>query len=189
MNFTAALLAGGRSTRMGRDKAGVDVCGEPLWQRQLKTLQATGPVELLISGRTDGPYAASGYRIIVDEDGACGPLAGLAATLRAAEHEMVMLLAIDLPLITPAFLRDLLESASFVKMGIVTGHGKRFEPLAAIYTRACLPLVCECLEGSDHSMQRFIRLAKSGSQLYTRDLTEQELAMFRNVNTPDDLPL
>jgi molybdopterin-guanine dinucleotide biosynthesis protein A len=173
---------------MGRDKAGVEVWGEPLWQRQLRTLQATGPGELLISGRTGGPYGASGDRVILDEDGAHGPLAGLAALLQAAKHDMVMLLAIDLPLITPEFLRGLLASASRAKMGLVTGHGERFEPLAAIYTRACLPLACECLAGSDHSMQRFIRLAKSGALLYTREVGEQELAMFRNVNTPDDLP-
>ena len=189
MNFTAALLAGGRSTRMGRDKAGVEFRGEPLWQRQLRTLQATGPGELLISGRSGGPYGASGYRIILDEDGACGPLEGLAALLRAAEHDLVMLLAIDLPLITPEFLLDVLESAADAKMGLVTSYRERFEPFAAVYTRACLPLACDCLEESDHSMQRFIRMAKGASLVRTRELTDQELTMFRNVNTPDDLPL
>ena len=50
MNFSAALLAGGRSSRMGRDKAFLEIDGVPLWQRQLQTLRELGPSETFLAG-------------------------------------------------------------------------------------------------------------------------------------------
>jgi molybdopterin-guanine dinucleotide biosynthesis protein A len=84
--FTAVLLAGGKSTRMGRDKAGVLLHGQPLWQRQLATLRAVQPAELFISGKADAAYAGAGVEIVADNFPGLGPLSGLEATLRRATH-------------------------------------------------------------------------------------------------------
>ena len=85
-DFSAVLLAGGKSTRMGRDKAAVLVEGRELWARQLDTLRRTGAGELFISGFSDGPYAAAGLSIIADENVGFGPLGGIVAALRADAH-------------------------------------------------------------------------------------------------------
>src|SRR5688500_16588132 len=94
-NFAAVLLAGGRSTRMGFDKATLVIDGQPLWQRQLATLRALHPHELFISGRLDGPYGGAGVEIIEDDVADLGPLGGIASILRRAESELVLILAID----------------------------------------------------------------------------------------------
>ena len=186
-NFAAVLLAGGRSSRMGRDKASVVIAGQPLWQRQLTTLRDTGAQELFISGKLDGPYAGSGIEIVVDSSPGHGPLAGIEAALRHAVQPLLLVLAIDLPAMTSTFLADLMRRASVSDLGIVPRTDQWFEPLAAAYPRACLPLVEECLRGEDHSMQHFVREAVARNLLEERPLTLAEQTLFRNLNAPEDL--
>jgi molybdopterin-guanine dinucleotide biosynthesis protein A len=185
--FAAVLLAGGKSSRMGRDKASVVIDGQPLWQRQLATLRATGAQELFISGKPDGPYADSGIEIIVDSSLGRGPLAGLEAALRRTRQPLLLVLAIDLPDMTSTFLADLVRRASTNGLGVVPRTAEWFEPLAAVYSPACLPLVEECLRGEDHSMQRFVREAVAQNLVEERPLTLTEHVLFRNLNAPADL--
>src|SRR5438067_5066315 len=93
-DFAAVLLAGGKSSRMGRDKASVVIDGQPLWQRQLATLRATHPCELYISGKVDGPYADSGVELVIDSSPGHGPLAGLEAALLRTHQPLLLVLAI-----------------------------------------------------------------------------------------------
>ncbi len=185
LTFSAVLLAGGQSRRMGRDKAGVLWRGEPLWQRQLGTLRACGAAEIFISGHASGPYSAADVPIVLDRTPGGGPLAGIAAALRHARHEHVLVLAIDLPEITSAFLRDLLAQAAAA--AIVPRDAHRFEPLAAIYTRACLPLAGACLRDGSPSLQRFAAAAIAQGIAGAHVLTPAECPLFHNVNTPSDL--
>ncbi len=185
--FTAVLLAGGKSVRMGRDKGGVHIDGQLLWQRQLATLRATGPCELFISGKPDGPYAGAGVELLGDDFPGLGPLAGLEAALRRANHPLVLILAIDLPAMTAVFLSALVGEATASATGCVPHDGEWFEPLAAVYPRACLPLVQQCLRDADRSMQRFVRLAAGQGFIDVRGLDENERALFKNINLPDDL--
>ena len=185
--FTAVLLAGGKSTRMGRDKAAVLIGGQTLWQRQLATLRTTAPHELFISGKPDGPYAGAGVEILRDAFPEGGPLAGLEAALRHANHPLVLVLAIDLPAMTADFLSTLVREAAASGTGCVTRDERWFEPLAAVYPRACLPLAAEGLRGEDRSMQRFVRLAVEQGLMRVRELSAGERALFRNVNRPAEL--
>lgn len=183
--FTAVLLAGGKSTRMGRDKAGVLLDGQPLWRHQLATLRAVQPAELFISGKADGPYAGAGVEILADHSPGLGPLAGLEAAFRRASHPLVLVLAIDLPAMTPGFLASLIQTATTT--GCVPRSAEWFEPLAAVYPRTCLPLVVACLLDADRSMQRFVRLAAAAGLVESRALLPGDLALFKNVNLPGDL--
>ena len=185
--FTAVLLAGGKSTRMGRDKAGVLLGGQPLWQRQLATLRALHPHELFISGKPGGPYADEGLEILADNFPGLGPLAGLEAALRRASHPLVLVLAIDLPAMTAEFLSSLVNEAASGGQGGVPQSGGWFEPLAALYPRASLALAQECLRAADRSMQRFVRAAVGLGLVVAHPLAADERALFRNVNTTADL--
>jgi molybdopterin-guanine dinucleotide biosynthesis protein A len=184
--FSAVLLAGGKSSRMGRDKAGLIIDDQPLWSRQLATLQSTRPTELFISGKLSAPYADAGVPIIVDEPPSCGPLSGLAAALRFAQNELLLVLAIDLPAMNAEFLSGLHNTASAVGTGVVPRNAQFFEPLAAIYSRHCLPLAEECLRSGDHSLQRFVRLAVEQRHVVVHPLTSRELPFFKNLNYPAD---
>lgn len=185
--FTAVLLAGGKSTRMGRDKAGVLIHGQPLWQRQLATLRALLPHELFISGKPDGPYASAGVEILADNFPGLGPLAGVEAALRRARHPLVLVLAVDLPAMTADFLSILVRHAAASATGCVPVDDRGFQPLAAVYPRTCLPLAESCLRETDRSMQRFVRLAVEGGLVGVRELRIGERPLFKNINQPGDL--
>ena len=185
--FTAVLVAGGKSTRMGRDKAGVLIDGQPLWQRQLATLRAVHPHELFISGKPDGPYAGAGLEILPDNFPGLGPLAGLEAALRRASHPLVLILAIDLPVMTAEFLSELLRVSAANGTGLVPSADDWFEPLAAVYPRACLPLVEERLHAADRSMRRFVQACVAREFVRVHAIADGERPLFRNLNTPEDL--
>ena len=181
--FTACLLAGGKSTRMGRDKAGMPVGEAPLWQHQLATLSRTGAGEILISGRAEGCYAGAGIRIVEDEIKDCGPLSGVAAVLEAAAHPLVLGLAIDLPLMTADYLRCLLGRAFETGAGVVPEQQGRFEGLAAIYPKAAKEPAAATLRGSDHSMQHFIAACIGQSLAAPMPVSAEEAPLFQNMNT------
>ena len=185
-DFTAVLLAGGRSTRMGRDKAALPVEGRPLWQRQLATLRATGACEVLISGRAGGPYAESGVPVIEDLTPGAGPLAALEAVLPRIATPRAAVLAIDLPAMRADFLAMLAETALAKDCSVVPEMDGRFEPLAAVYTPALLPLIRQHLRGPDRSMQHLLRAAVKAGLAIAHPIRAKERALFRNLNFPED---
>jgi molybdenum cofactor guanylyltransferase len=186
-SFDAVLLAGGKSTRMGADKAGILIQGQPLWRRQLATLRALGPDEIFISGREAGPYAEEGLEIIKDSHADRGPLAGLEASLFRTMKPYLVVLAIDLPEMRADFLARLVELAISRGRSIVPQDGESFEPLAAVYCGTICGVLVECLCGRDHSLQNFIRRAVELDLVLPYPLSSEEDLLFRNVNTPADL--
>src|ERR1700732_3361101 len=109
--FTAALLAGGKSSRMRQDKAYLPVEWEgasmPLWERQLAVLKSVAPQKLVISGPRKQGYPAS-VAVLADEWNGVGPLGGIATCLTRTRTALLLVLAIDLPRIQPGFLKKLL---------------------------------------------------------------------------------
>ena len=207
MSHAAVLLAGGKSSRMGRDKAALPVNGEPLWQRQLAILRATQPAELFISGKSDGPYADCGVEILADEIPGCGPLGGIATALRRCKSERLLVLAVDMPAMTAEFLRALLGESQRTAMGVVpsvAADGRRradpdrsarllpsavtyIEPLAAIYPRAALAIADECLRAGEFKLETFIRKLEAGRLVSVRTVAAEDIFLFANWNVPTDV--
>jgi molybdopterin-guanine dinucleotide biosynthesis protein A len=172
---------------MGRDKAGVLVDGEPLWRRQLATLRAVAPQEIFISGKLSGPYAGTGLEVLQDLHADIGPLAGFEAAAARMRTPFLLVLAIDLPWMRADFLADLVALAIVNGRGVVPQGVAAFEPLAAVYSRAALDTIAECLSGADHSLQHFVRRAVQCDLLLPFVLAAEHRPLFRNVNTPADL--
>ncbi len=181
MRFSAVLLAGGKSTRMGRDKALLEIGGEPLWRRQLATLRGLSPEELMISGppRDD-------RETVADEFKNAGPLAGVAAALQKCAAPLLVVLAVDLPVMTTDFLKTLLALSRPGK-GVVPRGPEFFEPLAAVYPSACAALADEALRRGDFSMQHFVESAIAQELVAGRTIAPEEAHLFANLNTPADL--
>lgn len=182
--FTAALMAGGKSRRMGCDKKLLKFDGVPLWLRQIRLLKSLGPAEILISGSDAGPWGQC-HPVVADEMAEAGPLSGIAAILRAAQFESVLVLAVDLPLMNRAFLAELLKRGS--GGGIVPRLGKNWEPLAAVYPRSCAVLAREALAVGDRSMQNFCRAVIAAQLAVTMPVEARDERLFANLNTPADL--
>ena len=184
--FCAALIAGGKSTRMGRDKRLIELSGRPLWLRQLELLRSLQPDELLISGEEDGPWKDTGQVIVPDAMPDAGPLAGILSVLTATRSPHVLVLAVDLPLMTPDFLRAMLNRCTN-SCGVVPSHAGRFEPLAAVYSRNCLGPAARQMHDRDGSLQCFVRGCIRAGLLNQVEISAKELRLFRNLNTPEDL--
>lgn len=186
--FSAALLAGGRSTRMGRDKAflGFGDPLQPLWERQLLLLGSLRPEQLLVSHNADQEFAVPhGVEKVVDARGDCGPLGGLASCLRRARCTRLLVLAVDLPYVTKEFLESLLAAATGVVVQDATFG--RYEPVVAVYTHDCLAIAEDHLRRGDLAMQSFITACVEAGLLQARALGDDERGMLRNLNRPEDL--
>jgi FdhD protein len=194
MNFAAALLAGGRSTRMGQDKAWLLWQGEPLAKRQLRVLAETGAEVLMVSAREDQEFDELGdslmdgaHLMVFDPPGTDeGPLGGIVHCLQTTDLPLLAL-AVDMPHMTADFLRDRLLSHFDDGQGIVFRGAHGFEPLAAIYSPAMLPLLEQALQEGRLGLQALIQEAAQQGLIKVLDMQPADEPFFRNVNTPDDI--
>lgn len=186
-HFSAVLLAGGRSTRMGRDKALLPLAdGRSLLAHQLALLRAAGAAEVLVSARTEQNLPLDGARLVPDLQPDSGPLAGLAAALAAAAHDRVLVLAIDLPQMPPEFLTRLVGKST-PACGVVPTRDGRPEPLAAVYPRAAASVAAELLAAGELRAAEFARRLAALGLVRWREVAPSEALFFTNWNTPADL--
>ncbi len=185
MSFSAVLLAGGKSSRMGCDKSTLVVDGEPLWRRQLDVLRATGAGEVFISGKTDGAYAGVGVEIVEDERSDSGPLGGIASALRRCGEEWLLVLAVDMPAMTADFLCGLTDAAR-KGMGVVPVTD-RIQPLAALYPCAALEIAETLLREGRRKMECFVDDLEARSLVRRLDVPVAQWPLFANWNEPGDV--
>jgi molybdopterin-guanine dinucleotide biosynthesis protein A len=189
-DFSSVLLAAGRSTRMGREKALLEVDGAPMWKRQRDLLAAAGAAEIFLSARPDQAWAretvARGEFAAVLHDAmpSAGPLCGITAAIERAAHGHIAVLAIDLPKMEPEWLGKLLADCA-PSQGTVGRHGDFFEPLAAIYPREIMPLAWAALSGGRYALQPLIVEAVEQRLLRVREIGREESAWFENWNEPN----
>lgn len=170
---------------MGRDKAALIVNGEPLWKHQLDTLAATRPAALIVAGKCASIPSGS-TPMIPDEWPDCGPLGGIATALAHACEPWVLVLAVDMPAMTPAFLSSLLAEVARTGRGVVPVLGVRWEPLAAVYPVAALPIARELLGEGHLALATFIEAVRDAGLLDAVVVDEGSRALFENLNTPED---
>lgn len=183
--FSAVLLAAGRSTRMGVDKAMLRVADGALWERQLGVLRAAGCCEVMISARPEQTWVPANTSVVRDAKPDAGPLAGIAAALAQAEATHLLVLAVDLPRMEPAWLVQL-KAHCAPGVGAVGRHAGFFEPLAAIYPRGLLGAAESALGSGELSLQRFI--ASAGAAMTAVEISPAEALWFTNWNAPGEAP-
>lgn len=184
--ITVAVQAGGRSERMGRDKGLAPLGGRPLIAHLLERVAGLGDEILITTNRPDD-YAFLGLRTARDAEPGAGALAGLETALAAAQGETVLVLACDMPFVSRPLLEHLLSLAGRAE-AVIPQRGGEFEPLHAVYARACLPAVQAARAAG---RRRVISFFDNVSVLAVDEATlarfdPQGLSFF-NVNTPDDL--
>ena len=177
------VMAGGRSRRMGRDKALLPWGAGTLLDHAVTRLRAVCREVRVLSGR-ERRYADRGLPVDVDGIADGGPLAGLATALAVAAPRSVLLLGVDMPFVTVpllAHLRDALAAADAAVPVLAAGP----EPLCAAYGAACGSAVQEALAAGDRKMTSF------WTRVRVRRLDEDDLApfgagapLFRNLNDP-----
>jgi molybdopterin-guanine dinucleotide biosynthesis protein A len=188
MNFSAVILAGGESTRMGRDKAWWPLDGQPLLARQIELVRELAPADIFISGRADTDYSSLGCPVLTDEFANAGPLVGIAAGLKAASAPLILVLAVDMPDMTSTALHRLLDRCA-AEMGVVPRVNHRVEPLAAYYPKAAAPLAVDLLKRQLRAVRTFAEHCKQAGLVALHDVEATDWKCFANWNSPADLPM
>src|SRR5881409_118246 len=186
--WTGLVLAGGRSERMGRDKAMVVVLGRTLLERAVGTVRDAGGVPLIVGA----PREAAGLAgVRCDDEGAAGrgrlwPLDALRYGLRIGGTRVVLALACDLPLVPPALLRFLAGECER-QAAVVPRAAGEMQVLAAAYAVSCLGSIERRIAEGERSVHGVLR--EVGARIIEGDelLPFGGEEIFLNVNTPVDL--
>lgn len=180
------VVAGGRSLRMGRDKALLPWAGSTLLDDAVARMRlACADVRILC-----GPvprYADRGLPLVTDTIDGAGPLAGLEAALAAAGGRPVLLLGVDLPFVTAGTLEFLLGRLDGADAAVPTPE-QMPQPLCAAYAPSCLPAVHSRLAAGERRMTSFwpdVEVRRIPSADFRPFGDSRDL--FRNLNTPEDL--
>ncbi len=186
--MAGVLLAGGLSSRMGADKASLEVDGEPLARRMVDMLAGFCDEVLVASG--DGRRLGwLGVRQVADVLPDAGPLAGLVPGLEAAgpRHALIAVVAVDMPYASPAVFR-LLGELWGGEDAVVPVTDAGLEPLHAVYAPAAArPLRAE-LERGERSLRRGLR-ALSVREVGPDEWRDADPTgrFALNLNRPEDL--
>jgi molybdopterin-guanine dinucleotide biosynthesis protein A len=186
MNVSAALLAGGESRRMGRDKAALFFNGRPLWQHQLELLRRLNPTELLLSARSDPSWRPNDITFVVDVAPARGPLSGLVALLGRCSTPHVLAIAVDMPRMTTEFLATMCELME-PGCGVLPMIAGCAEPLAAIYPVEALPVMQSALTARNYSLRNLARGLIEAGRLRAVPISAEKEVLFSNFNRQSDL--
>ena len=174
---TGIILAGGRSRRLGRDKAQEPFCGQPLIRRA----DSDRGKALTLGAR---PPAA---RIVLDVYPGKGALGGIFSGLAAMRGDWGLVVACDMPFLNPTLLAYMLSLREGFD-AVVPRPGAYPEPTHALYSKACLPYIEARLQADDLKVSRFY------DQVRVNYLNEAAISpidpgmrSFFNVNSPEDL--
>jgi molybdopterin-guanine dinucleotide biosynthesis protein A len=176
--LAVAILAGGRARRLGGvNKATLRIGTLEIIDRQLPVLRAFA-ADVFVVGHDDPAWSSRGLGVIADEIPDAGPLGGIYTAIRHSPGERTLVVACDMPFLSQAFLERLaaVRGADLV----IPRSARGYEPLCAIYSRACANEIHERLARGEYEASKLpagIRVAEVG--------VDDDLSVV-NVNTPHD---
>ena len=184
-DVTAFVLAGGKSIRMGKDKAFLEFKGRILLARALELAAGAGQ-EVRIVG-DPRKFAAFG-RVIEDIYRERGPLGGIHAALKSSSTELNLMLAVDLPFMQLNFLKYLISVARETRAWVTVPRASDgLQPLCAVYRREFAKIAEQSLAQGKNKIDALF------AEVDTKILGPEELSaagfsaeMFRNLNTPEE---
>jgi molybdenum cofactor guanylyltransferase len=185
MTLSAVLLAGGGSTRLGRDKATLEWHGLPLWACQLEKLRALTS-NIFVSARFAVPWRPADVKLVIDKSPSRGPLSGITASLRMIQTDCLLVLAVDMPFIALSHLKKVCDRAK-PEVGAVPLVNGRMEPLAAVYPKCSTSMFSEALNGTDYSLQQLVRRLSALQLIREIPVTIAAARFYRSINYPADL--
>lgn len=184
--ISVAVLVGGKSRRMGTDKALVPVGGRPLIQRVVDTVRPL-TTDLIFVGANAHGYAWLGGRAVDDSVSTAGPLAGIYTALSVARFHHCLVVACDMPFLNARLLRHMHRRATSwdVVVPRLDGH---LEPLHAVYSRACLePIATMLSQGRRCPLDLYPMVRTDYLEAQEIALFDPDYRSFINLNTPADL--
>jgi len=176
------ILAGGKSSRMGTDKALLLVQDESMLKRMIRLLEPHCK-SIAISGNKP-EYNDFNIEMVMDLYSGCGPISGIISSLKHSSTEWNLLVSVDVPFINDVFILYLIAHIGNYDC-IIAEHEGRVEPLMGFYNRQIIPVVEEMIRQGDYKLMRLL------DQLNVRyvncdGLIKQFPQLFMNINLPED---
>lgn len=198
---TGIVLAGGRSRRMGADKAFTPLAGRPLIAWVLEALEPVTETRLVVT-RSPAGFRDVGVRVVHDRLPARGPLTGLHAGLEAAPTDLCLVVACDMPLVRTDLLALLARTIGPFEaavpyvgdpgvpppVGAATAREAGLQPLLAAYRRRALPALEKLLRSGSMPTSALVSVVRA--RIVPPEAwraVDPEGLSFLNVNTPEDL--
>lgn len=186
--LTIAIQAGGRSERIGVDKAHLPLGTMPLIEHVLNRISGLGD-ELLITTNNPEDFAYLGIRTVPDLLPHSGAVVGLHSALSAAQNDRVLSLACDMPFISRKLLEHMTTLATRADV-IVPFYKGEYEPFHAIYSRNCIAAIEDMLRVNQ------MRMINIYERVSVHTIGEKAInaidpsgLTFFNINTSEDLTL
>lgn len=189
--ISALILAGGRSSRMGQDKALIEVEGRSLLQRVYDTAAQCCPTVYVVTQQPERYQSLLPDTCLWIREEYCssnqsfpGPLVAFAQALEQIDSDWVLLLACDLPFLEPDTLQGWARQAmstEFPPPAWVPCVNQRWEPLCAIYHRSCAASLRLFVQAGGRSFQTWL------AQERVHALRLDNAEMLHNCNVPEDL--
>lgn len=183
---TGVVLAGGKSSRYGKNKALVNVDGMPLISRVLRVIEPLFSTVILITN-TPEIYAFLKLPMVEDRIKGLGPLGGIFTGLQAICDNAGFFVACDMPFLNAGLIRYLASVRRGFDVVVPTFAGK-YEALHAIYSRRCLTEIEQLIH---NGVYQTVQLFQSVSVRYVGEdeirFHDPELKSFSNINRPEEL--
>jgi len=185
VSVSAAIMAGGKSRRMGQDKAWIELDGEPLIKRVASVLAQVADEVIIVAN--DPKYETLGLRVVHDRFPEGGALGGIATGVSAATHDRVLVAACDMPFLSVEVWRVLLDHRYEADVVIPKIAGE-LETLHALYTKACVaPMERALAAGKMRVISFFDEVRVQPIEERELRIADPTLRSFTNVNTPEEL--
>ncbi len=180
--ISAAILAGGKSSRMGTPKGLICIEGQSMISRIAEVLKPLVDEVLVIAN--DDLYNHCGFPVFKDVFEEKGPVSGIHSALIHAQNDTVVILSCDVPFVSSGLIEFLLVHKNEAEI-IVPVHQGKTEPLIGVYGKSTLPSIEQCIVSGQTKMQEIlVSLQAKHIQLPDNLFSE---SLFININTPEDL--
>jgi molybdopterin-guanine dinucleotide biosynthesis protein A len=178
--LTTVILAGGKSRRMGTDKAFLHLEGKAFIERILHIAKGLTQDVLVIANTT--AYESLGVPVYSDLVEDCGPVGGIYTAMKRVTTPYLLVLSCDIPLLEISVLEHLIANSISCDANILTTQ-ERWQPLTAIYDRRTSPIFKKALDTKKLKLRSLL----SSMQLHTIACPDFLIPCLNNINTPDDL--
>ena len=180
-DVTVQIMLGGRSTRMGRDKALVTLGGKTLLERAVERWENYGAaLQLSVGPAERSALAPGGISAVADRYPGRGPMGGLHAGLSACSTPLLLLAAVDCPFLTPEQADVLVAAIGDSDACVYTLEGRE-QPLFGLYRTGCRAAAERLLVDRENRMRKLLE------EVRTVYVPAGEPERFRNLNRPEDL--
>lgn len=154
--ITGVVLAGGKSTRMGQDKALLMLNGKPFIQHIAEALRTVFEEVIVSANTTEHDFL--GLSVVKDVYENCGPLGGIHAALGSVKTPYVFTVPCDTPLLVPAMVETLLAEA-MPDLITIASTADRFQPLVGVYPKGCRSAMSDFLVSGQRKVKDFLDTA------------------------------